>query len=331
MQVQDSIEVSIICVNWNSVDYLMECLPTIYEFTRNVKFEVIIVDNASPDGKAELLKERFPEISLIKSSKNLGFAGANNLGFLHSSGKYILFLNPDTKLINPAIEIMLRQMLTLPDAGIVGCKLLNGDLSVQTSCIMRFPRILNQFVQAEYLRLKFPRLWGIGPLFSDEPAPAPAEAISGACMLVRRKVFEGIGMFSEDYFMYAEDLDLCYKAIHAGFRNYYVGEATIIHYAGKSSAPVWQTVMKLKSELRFCAKHYGRLYERIFRIALAANAIVRLPLIAALSLLKTDPQTKMSLASSSEKWMIVIKTLFIPLPPTEAFGKDTSDCCETRV
>src|SRR5579872_2343389 len=187
MQVQDSIEVSIICVNWNSVDYLMECLPTIYEFTRNVKFEVIIVDNASPDGKAELLKERFPEISLIKSSKNLGFAGANNLGFLHSSGKYILFLNPDTKLINPAIEIMLRQMLTLPDAGIVGCKLLNGDLSVQTSCIMRFPRILNQFVQAEYLRLKFPRLWGIGPLFSDEPAPAPAEAISGACMLVRRK------------------------------------------------------------------------------------------------------------------------------------------------
>ena len=123
---------SIIIVNWNSTDYLRECIASIYEWTRGVTFEIIVVDNASPDEDVDVLKIQFPDIRLLKSATNLGFAGANNYGFRCSSGEVVLFLNPDTKLISPAIDVLLKHKNDLPKAGIVGCKLLNSDLSVQT-------------------------------------------------------------------------------------------------------------------------------------------------------------------------------------------------------
>src|ERR1700730_8165906 len=211
-------EISIIFVNWNSLNYLRECIASIYEHTHGIAFEIIVVDNASPEGGVDALKEEFPDLVLIKSGENLGFAGANNLGFKQSKGKCVLFLNPDTRLLNPAINIMLQALHSLPGAGIVGCKLLNGDLPVQTSSIMKFPGILNQVLQSEVLRLRWPSfpLWNIGPLFSSNPEPVKVEAITGACMMMRRDVFEKVGMFSEEYFMYAEDVDLCWKITRAG-------------------------------------------------------------------------------------------------------------------
>ncbi len=303
------LDLSIICVNWNSVDYLLECIPSIYEYTRGISFEIIVVDNASPVGDVNVLKQRFPDITLIRSKRNLGFARANNLGVRHAKGACVLFLNPDTKLVSSALNTMLRSLKSLPDAGVVGCKLLNGDLSIQTSCIMLYPTILNQFLQVEYFRLRWPSLWGIGPLFSDSPTPAKVEAISGACMLMRREVFEEVGMFSEDYFMYAEDLDLCYKVARNGFSNYYVGEATIVHYAGKSSPQDWQTVMKLRSELRFCVKNYGWFYGAVFRTALMVNAVARLLVIVVLRLFRDESKHKEALRSAAAKWRAVIRAL----------------------
>ena len=227
-------DLSIILVNWNSEEYLRECIASIYEWTHQVRFEVIVVDNASPSGNVDTLKVPFPEIRLIKSSKNLGFAGANNLGFLNSTGDCVLFLNPDTKLNSPAIDIVMEQIRRLPKAGIVGCKLLNADLSVQTSSIMKFPRILNAILQIEYLRLRWPKLWGIGALFTPDIAPSEVEAISGACMFMRRHIFEQIGMFSEEYFMYSEDLDLCYQAVIMwGARRSCITEAGAARARGK--------------------------------------------------------------------------------------------------
>jgi GT2 family glycosyltransferase len=211
-------ELSIICVNWNSLEYLRECIASVYQHTHGVSFEIIVVDNASPQGGVDALKQQFPEITIIKSEKNLGFAGANNVGFRRSSGDYVLFLNPDTKLAEPAINAMLQHIKMLPDAGIVGCKLLNTDLSVQLTSIQKFPTILNQVLDAEYLQLRWPHcfLWEIAPLFSNEVKLLKVEVITGACMLLRREVFERVGMFSEDYFMYAEDIDLNYKVRRAG-------------------------------------------------------------------------------------------------------------------
>jgi GT2 family glycosyltransferase len=289
MQRSDSVngpQLSIIIVNWNSVNYLRECLASVYDTYRDASFEVIVVDNASPQRDIDELPGEFPAVILLKSLANLGFAGANNLGFRHSSGKYVLFLNPDTRILGSALQTMLSHAKALPLAGIVGCKLLNTDGSIQTSCIQKFPTILNQALDIEFLQLRWPRLnfWGIAPLFADNPTPAKVEVISGACMLMSREVFQGVGGFSEDYFMYAEDLDLCHKVIQGGFANYYVGDAQVIHHGGKSSGQrevnQWATQMKFRSILHFCKKTRGPVYYVLFRLSLAAVALCRLILIA---------------------------------------------------
>src|SRR6185312_9935428 len=150
------VELSIIIVNWRSAAFLRKCLATIYETTHAIDFETVVVDNASFDGAAEMLAAEFPQVRFVQSEKNLGFAGANNLGFRNSVGENLLLLNPDTEIIGSAIPAMLSLLRFTPDAGIIGCKLLNSDGTIQTSCVQRFPSILNQALDADYLRLKFP-------------------------------------------------------------------------------------------------------------------------------------------------------------------------------
>jgi GT2 family glycosyltransferase len=305
--------VSIICVNWNSVAYLRECIASIYENTHEVSFEIIVVDNASPQGDVEVLKGEFPEIIIRKSSKNIGFAAANNLGFKESRGEYVLFLNPDTKLMGPTIDTLLDRMKALPDAGIVGCKMLNTDLSVQITSIQKFPTILNQIVNSEHLQLRWPGcpLWDIAPLFSEQSQPIKVEVIPGACMLLRRSIFEQVGGFSEDYFMYAEDLDLNYKLKQAGYTNYYVGEAAIVHHGGKSSSQQevnqWSTMMKYRAMTRYYRKTRGRFYEAMYRAAMGCVAIGRLALLALIYPFGNMFWNKQSLRRAFEKWKVVLK------------------------
>jgi GT2 family glycosyltransferase len=173
----------------------------------------------------------------------------------------------------------------LPNAGIVGAKLLNTDFSIQTASIQRFPTILNQLLDIEFVRLRWPTcpLWDISPLFADRLDPVEVEIIPGACMLLKRDVFERIGMFSEDYFMYAEDLDLNYKVRKLGLSSYYVGQAEIVHHGGGSSSrrsdDQWATAMKYKAMLRFYRKNRGILYGWLYRAAMASAAAVRLILL----------------------------------------------------
>ncbi len=306
-------ELSIIYVNWNSLDYLRESIASVKEHTHQVSFEILVVDNASPEGGVDSLQQQFPEITVIKSAKNLGFAGANNVGFLHSKGKYVLLLNPDTKLIAPSIDIMMEHIRSLPDAGIVGCKLLNTDLSVQLSSIQKFPTILNQALDAEYLRLRWPHcsLWGIAPLFSDSVEIMKVDVIPGACMLLRRETFEKVGMYSEEYFMYAEDLDLNYKLKRAGFTNYYVGETAIIHHGGRSSSrqsvSYWATIMKYRAMLRLFRKMRGGVYGFTYRIVMGFVALMRLAILGLLLPFEILRRRKTSLRFSVTKWKAVLK------------------------
>ena len=279
-------ELSIICVNWNSLDYLLECVASIYEHSAGVSFELIVVDNASPESGVDILARQFPLIRLVRSNRNVGFARANNLGFRQSVGQYILLLNPDTKLIGSALSIMLDRIKTLPDAGIVGCKLLNTDLTVSTSSIQKFPTILNQLFTVECLRLRFPAfpLWDIGPLFSEKVGPTKVDVIPGACMMLKRDVFERVGLLTEDYFMYAEDIDLNYKVRQLGCSSYYVGEAQIVHHGGRSSSrqkiSQWSTVMTYRAMLRFYQMTRGHVYGAAYRAAMGFAAVVRLILLA---------------------------------------------------
>jgi GT2 family glycosyltransferase len=306
-------DLSIVFVNWNSTDYLRESIESIYQFSREFSFEIIVVDNASPQRDVESLKTQFPGIVLIESEKNLGFAGANNLGFKHSVGEYVLFLNPDTRLVTPAIDTMLRRMKSLPDAGIVGCKLLNTDLSVQLSSIQMFPTIVNQLLRMDYLLMKWPGcpLWHLEALVSETPVFAKVEVIPGACMLLRREVFERVGLFSEDYFMYAEDIDLNYKVKHAGYTNYYEGYAAIVHHGGGSSSrqseSKWSTIRKHKAMLKYYRKTRGPVYEWQYRLAMGCMALGRLAILAPAYAVAGLVSKKGSVRAALEKWMAVLE------------------------
>ena len=306
-------ELSIICVNWNSVDYLRDCLGSIYENTHDVQFEVIVVDNASPSGDVESLRREFCEVTIVKSAKNLGFSKANNVGFHHSKGNYLLFLNPDTRIIGSAIGRMLACLRSLPNAGIVGCKLLNSDLSVQTESIQRFPRILNQLLDIEYLRLRWPhcRLWEIAPLFTDCDEPIRVEVIPGACMMLKRDVFVKVGLFSEDYFMYAEDIDLNFKVSRESLSSYYVGRAQIVHHGGASSrrqdVSQWATIMKFRSMITYYKKTRGDVYAALYRGTMAAAAGGRLILLGLMLPVAQLVRRRKRIVWAANKWSTVLK------------------------
>jgi N-acetylglucosaminyl-diphospho-decaprenol L-rhamnosyltransferase len=280
-------ELSIVIVNWNSADYVMACIRSIREQTSSVRYEIIVVDNASFDGCGERLAQEHPGVIFLQSPYNLGFAEANNLGAKHAKGFVLLFLNPDTELQDRAIERLYTKFKRLDDAGIVGCRLINSDGSLQTSCVQSQPTLFNQILDADILRRWFPKaaIWGNKALLRGEAMPVEVEAVSGACMMIRREVFERVNGFSPDYFMYSEDLDICYKTRHIGFRNYHLGAAVIIHHGGGSSQRAtskFSAVMAHESMNRFFRKFRGSFYSHCYRFILSGSAMIRLGIICLL-------------------------------------------------
>jgi GT2 family glycosyltransferase len=304
-------ELSIIIVNWNSANYLRGCLSSIYQHITNLNFEVIVVDNASYDGCKDIVAGEFPLAKFVQSDQNIGFARANNLGAQFAQGSVLLFLNPDTEIQNKAIERLYTYFLRLPDPGVVGCKLVNSDGSLQTSCVQSLPTILNQILDAEVLRRLFPKagLWGTAAFFKDGAA-VEVEAVSGACMMIRREVFELVGGFSSDYFMYGEDLDLCFKVRRAGFRNYHVGVAEVVHHGGKSSQQTrsnFSTVMMRESVSRFLRKSRGAFYSGCYRSALTAAAVIRLVLLIILFPAWAAQGRSYGWSASFRKWIAILR------------------------
>ena len=285
METHEDTDLSIIIVNWNSKAYLEKCIESILLWTVDIKYEIIVIDGASFDGCGEMLRSLYPQVRFIQSDKNLGFAKANNEAFRVSSGQNILFLNPDTEVEGSAVETLSEWLTSAADAGIVGAKLLNSDRSVQTSCIQAFPTILNQFLDSEALRKAFPMagLWGTSPLFEEGMIPKSVDAVSGACLMIKRCVFESVGTFSADYFMYSEDIDLCFKAKQAGWKTYYVPTAVVVHHGGTSSSQTsvnaFSSVMMLESRWRFFRKTRSSWYCKLYRVAILFLSLIRLGLI----------------------------------------------------
>jgi len=271
---------------------------------------VIVVDNASFDGCGELLASEHPEVIFIQSQINLGFARANNLGAKKSRGKFLLFLNPDTEVRDRTLDRLFDHLSSLPGAGAVGCRLLNSDGSLQLSCVQSFPTIINQVLDAHVLRRIFPRagLWGTAGLFEKCEAPVKVEAVSGACLMIRREVFDQVGGFSSDYFMYGEDLDLCFKTRRQGLDNYHCGEAVVVHHGGGSSRQAqssFATIMIRKSVKRFLRKYHGRYYSGGYQMAMSGAALVRLAFLMALIPAFAVRGRTSSWLSSIHKWLAI--------------------------
>lgn len=279
---------SIIIVNWNSKDFLRRCLDSIIAQTASIDFELIVIDSGSFDGCETMLRECFPQVRFLENENNVGFARSNNLAFDLSVGDSVLFLNPDTELVGPAVNIIHAALQRLPDAGVVGARLLNSDRTIQTSCIKAFPNLINQVLDVELLQKLFPRarIWGMGPLFNNVSAPAEVDVVSGACMIMRRSVFQDVGKFSTHYFIYSEDVDLCLKTRVSGLKNYYIPDAVIVHHGGgctaAKTATNFSSVMALESRWRFFSKTRSRFYAGLYRIAIAVVSTVRITLLLAL-------------------------------------------------
>lgn len=233
------LDLSILILNYNTKDLLADCLKSIKKAKPNhYTTEVIVIDNASTDGSPQMVEEKFPWVKLVTSRKNLGFAKGNNLGIPESSGRYILFLNPDTIVFPEVLDGMIDFMDKHPKAGVSTCKveLPNGNLD--EACHRGFPNPWNAFCHFSGLE----RLFSKSQIFSGYylgwlPLAKTHEidACVGAFLLVRREVGEQINWWDEDYFWYGEDIDFCYRVKEIGFKVYCVPEYKIIHYKGASS------------------------------------------------------------------------------------------------
>jgi GT2 family glycosyltransferase len=271
----------------------------------------VVVDSGSFDECGEMLRREFPAVRFVQSRTNVGFATANNLGAASSCGRVLLFLNPDTEVVGDALNSLIKALQRLPDAGLVGARLLNADHSLQTTCIQSYPTVLNQVLDWEWLRRIFPRspLWGMKSLFDETQNPSPVEVISGACIMIKRPVFQCVSGFDERFFMYSEDLDLCYRVRQAGFDCLFVPDAQIVHHGCGSSGSarsMFSNVMTRESVFRFLQFHRGRFVACCYRAAMGISSLFRLPLIAMVNGAKRLAGKK-SGAGSFRKWVAILR------------------------
>ncbi|HEY9766546.1 MAG TPA: glycosyltransferase [Chroococcales cyanobacterium] len=248
---------SIAIVNWNAGEYLDACLSSIERETK-IPHEIWVVDNASTDGSKELLRER-PDIRLIFNEGNAGFAAANNQMMRKSDASYFLLLNPDTVILDHALDRMVAYLERHPEAGAVGCKLLNPDLSLQPSC-HAFYSTLGSLIENKLLtRLiswRSPRSPWLS--FWDHESIRSVDWVTGACLMVRRETIEKVGGLDERFFMYGEEVDWQKRMREKGLQVHFLPEARVIHHGGGSAKKAKKPMnrQELLSRELFIEKHY---------------------------------------------------------------------------
>jgi GT2 family glycosyltransferase len=304
------VKLSILIVNWNSRDHLRRCLATIEATCVELCPQIVVVDGASFDGCGEMLAADFPSVDFVQSRENLGFGGSNNLGFKKVQGEFVLLLNPDTELKPGAVACLLEQFAALPDAGLLGPRLLNSDGSLQTSCVQSFPTPINQFLDSDSLRRVFPKssLWGVGTAFSSA-SPSEVEAVSGACMLLRSSTFRDLIGFGSEYFFYGEDMDLCARIRAGGGKIYHVPAAEVLHHGGVSTTgqfSKFSTVHLRQSVFLFIRKHQGRMRAELYRSLMACSALIRITVLLPLFVLSALRIARPG-GNGVKKWTAVLR------------------------
>lgn len=272
--------VSILIVNWNSKDYLRKCLASVRCVCNDCAPQIIVVDNASFDGAAAMLAREFPEAECIQSNTNLGFARANNLAFSRARGGYVLLLNPDTELLPGSVTALISCLENDGSAGLAAPRLLNPDGSIQKTCVRSLPTPLNRALESDLLdrfRRRI-RRQGRAKTF-DALEPIEVEAVSGACMLLRSSTFRRVGGFTEDFFMYGEDMDLCAKIRNLGLKVLHVPSARVIHHGGGASAKQpgeFSVVMLRVASETYMRLHHGAFAALKYRTLQAIVGLVRM-------------------------------------------------------
>ncbi len=269
------IDLSVIIVNWNTRDLLGRCLESVYHAAGPLKIEVLVVDNGSADGSAAMVRQRFAQTQLIANAENVGFARANNQALAKSRGRYLMLLNSDTLVLGDALQLLVAYMHLHPTVGAAGPRLLNADGSLQASCHplltpgREFWRLM--FLERVVRRATYAvERW-------DPVLPREVEVIKGACMVVRRAVLDQVGLLDDRYFMYSEEMDLCYRISQAGWALYWVPQAQVVHYGGVSTRQMADAmyIELYRSKIQFWKKFGGARRARWFKVLIAVAYIPR--------------------------------------------------------
>ncbi len=255
------LDLSVVIVNWNTVDLLGDVLASTFGNTGGLCLEVIVIDNASSDGSVAMVARDFPQVRLIVNDDNRGFAAANNQGFAIATGRHILLLNSDTVVLGDVLAASVRFLDANRDIGAMGCRVLNGDRTMQRTCSM-WPSLTNLALQTSGLwKLRWPPVLG-RYLMTDwiRDSQRDVDCISGCYLMVRARVIDQVGTLDEDFFFFGEETDWCRRIADAGWRLVFAPVGEIVHYGSVSAKKLnhRRDLLLTDAMVRLQGKHSGR-------------------------------------------------------------------------
>jgi GT2 family glycosyltransferase len=294
MKREKSVDVSVLIVSWNTCDLLRDCLQSVYAGSGGATCEIIVIDNGSTDGSPEMVRREFGDVKLIANPDNLGFAAANNLGMTLATGRYVLLLNSDTIVLDNAIVTSVAHADRHPDAAVVGCRILNPDLSLQHSCFM-FPSILNLLLFSTYLYRLFPnnRFFGREQMtWWKRDDAREVDVVTGCYMLVRKEAIDDVGPMDDRFFMYYEETDWCFRFKSKGWKNRFTPAAEIIHIGGASAVKLGAQRARIKNRsfVRYIFKHWSKPRAAVGLLAIAFFYAIRLVILVPKQLVHSSGQ-----------------------------------------
>jgi GT2 family glycosyltransferase len=301
-----AVDLSIVIVSWNTAQLLAQCLRAIYANPPAGKFEILVVDNASTDTSAQMVRKQFPQVNLFENEVNVGFARANNQAVRQSSGRYLLLLNPDTEVKPHMLEQLVNFMEAHAQAGAAGPCLLNPDGSMQMwSLPVPTPTLFREFWRLFHLDV----IWSYSAYRTARwslDQPQKVDTLLGACLLLRRTALDQIGLLDENYFIFSEEVDLCYRLQKANWHIYWLPQVQIVHYGGQSTKqiPTEMFVHLYESKVIFMRKHYGWPASYIYKFILLISALTRL-LLSPLTWRESPSRLHWSLTLASRYWQLV--------------------------
>lgn len=293
-------DLSVIIVSYNVKYFLEQCLCSVKKAFQSLETEVFIIDNNSSDGTVDYLQQEFPFITFISNQENLGFSRANNLALKKATGRHVLFLNPDTIIPEDCFIRTISFMDNNPQAGALGVKMIDGGGNFLKESKRGFPTIWASFCKMSGLTKAFPssRIFAkyyLGHLSEDKNQEV--EALSGAFLMVKKEVLDKTGGFDEQFFMYAEDIDLSFRIKQAGYQNYYFSETTILHFKGESTRKDARYVQLFyRAMIQFVHKHYKGFSSVL--LALLLHLIARVKILFSFLVLTSGKNPQPSLNTS---------------------------------
>lgn len=256
-----SVDISVVIVAWNAKHYLELCLASLAKAPPRRSMEVLVVDNASSDGSSEMMEAKYPWVKLVRSKENLGFSRGNNVAIRQAQGRYIALVNPDVIVFPGCLDALADFLDQNPKVGNVGPRVLNPDMSMQSTC-RRFPTLWNNFCSSSGLSSRFknsPFFAGEHMFYFPHDRTLAVDIIVGCFSFIRREALDTVGLLDEDLFMYGDDVDWCRRARNAGWDVFFYPGGQAIHDRGKTTAPypVRFAVAQQRSVLHYWTKHHG--------------------------------------------------------------------------